>query len=878
MPPESSFFPGERHSARSLRDFPYLLSRHKWKGILYFLAVMIVVIAGTFLATEIYRAEAKLLVRLGRESGFLDPAAPTGQVVSLGQSRESEISAELEILKSRELAIKVVDALGPSVILDDPDDQTLGTNFVQVQIRRIRKSLRAAGQRIWILLEEVKVISPMEDREKAVTKLMKNLGIENQKGNTVLSLSFEGQSPELAQSVLNKLVDLYLQKNITAHRARGSDELLDKQSEDLRTQPAKAEEELKKLKDRTDYASLAEQRKLVLNRISTLQQEAEATQAALAISRAKVAELKKKLTDLPQTQATQETRNSSNHGIELTRSNLYELKRKEQELLSKYSETGKPVKEVRRQIAKAQAQLAKEEASRTEIMRGINTTYQQLNLALLTEMATLSYLESKDQAVNTQLEVAQGEIKALTDAGGRMPDLERGLALGGMKTSKHAENLEQARTDQDLELHKISNISVVQAARASEEPVKPRKALIIVLGFLLAILGGIGLIFFSEYRDHSLKTSQEAEAKFNIPVITSIPGLKKTGSTNVREFLADRMVPIPQEPLRPGKVRSPEIAPHSHFQKSLGVAKPKDSKRPRARVIRRPAPLYIGGALALGLIVYLGWGFLLSHLPPAIFKPGRTPIVVADKSVVPGSERKVESPANVVPATPEEKKAAVPEPPQPIGDVSPPKVGKKAESGIEAKPVAGVTPPQVVTEPKGEAQPSGKAEPKPAAMVETKQEPKPEIKAEAKGEARFRKAIGVVEGGTLYSIARAYYHQANTTLIDYILEFNPGIENIHQLPANQKIRIPEIREETLLMQSPDGSWKIHLGTHVNQEIARRYRGEPLLKGKEIEIIKRQVSPQDVWYRVFAKKFDTQEEGLKKIQKLRKKGLLAALKD
>ena len=192
--------------------------------------------------------------------------------------------------------------------------------------------------------------------------------------------------------------------------------------------------------------------------------------------------------------------------------------------------------------------------------------------------------------------------------------------------------------------------------------------------------------------------------------------------------------------------------------------------------------------------------------------------------------------------------------------------------------MAEVTPPQVIAEPKGEAQPAAKAEPKPPATVETKEEPKPEIKAEARGEARFRKAIGVVEGGTLYSIARAYYHQANTTLIDYILEFNPGIENIHQLPAKQKIRIPEIREETLLMQSPDGSWKIHLGTHVNQEIARRYRGEPLLKGKEIEIIKRQVSPEDIWYRVFAKKFDTREEGLKKIQKLRKKGLLAALKD
>ena len=862
MPPESSFFPGERHPARSLRDFPYLLSRHKWKGILYFLVVMIVVIAGTFLATEIYRAEAKLLVRLGRESLSLDPATATRQVVSLGQSRESEISAELEILKSRELAIKVVDALGASVILDDPDEQTLGTNFVQDQIRRIRKSLRAAGQRIWILLEEMKVISPMEDREKAVTKLMKNLAVETQKDNTVLSLSFEGQTPGLAQGVLNKLVDLYLEKNITAHRARGSDELLDKQ-------PAKAEEELKKLKDRSDYASLPEQHKLILNRISTLQQEAEATQAALAISRAKIGELKKKLTDLPQTQATRETRSSSDHGIELTRSKLYELKRKEQELLSKYSETAKPVKKVRRQIAEAQAQLAKEETSRTEVMRGINTTYQQLNLALLTEMATLSYLESKDQAVKTQLEVAQGEIKDLTDAGGRMPDLERGLALGEMKSSKQAENLEQARTDPAVGMNTISNISVVQAAAASEEPVKPRKALIIVLGFLLAILGGIGLIFFCEYREHSIKTSQEVEAKFNIPVLASIPGSKKTGGANVREFLADRMVPIPQEPLRPGKVFSPEAAMHSHSQKSLGVSKPKDSKRPRPRVIWRPAHLYIGGALALGLIVYLGWGFFLSHLPPAIFKPGDAPIVVADRSVIPSSERKVESLANVVPATPS---------PQPIGDVSPPKVGEKAEPKIEAKPAAEVTPPQVVAEPKGEPQPAVKAEPKPAAMVETKQEPKPEIKAEARGEARFRRVIGVVEGGTLYSIARAHYHQANTTLIDYILEFNPGIENIHQLPANQKIRIPEIREETLLMQSPDGSWKIHLGTHVNQGIARRYGKEPLLKGKEIEIIKRQVSPEDVWYRVFAKKFDTREEGLKRIQKLRKKGLLAALKD
>ena len=208
------------------------------------------------------------------------------------------------------------------------------------------------------------------------------------------------------------------------------------------------------------------------------------------------------------------------------RSRLYELKLKEQELLSKYTETSIPVQEVRRQIAEAQALLAKEEPTRTDVTTGINTTHQQLDLAMLSEMATLSSLEAKTRVVNDQLNAARGEVKAINETELRLVTLQRELALQDTKYRKYSENREQARIDQALETGKISNISVIQQASASMKPVKPRKALNLALGFFLGIFGGLGLAFFSEYLDHSIKTPQDVVEKVKLQLLASIPYLK----------------------------------------------------------------------------------------------------------------------------------------------------------------------------------------------------------------------------------------------------------------------------------------------------------------------------------------------------------------
>lgn len=101
---------------------------------------------------------------------------------------------------------------------------------------------------------------------------------------------------------------------------------------------------------------------------------------------------------------------------------------------------------------------------------------------------------------------------------------------------------------------------------------------------------------------------------------------------------------------------------------------------------------------------------------------------------------------------------------------------------------------------------------------------------------------------------------------------NPEVTNPHRLFVNQKIRLPVITEESLILKTSEGTFKIQLGTFLKPEYIGFLRGEPALKGKEIEIISWKVPSGETWYRAIAGTFETREESLKIIHDLKEKGL------
>lgn len=66
-------------------------------------------------------------------------------------------------------------------------------------------------------------------------------------------------------------------------------------------------------------------------------------------------------------------------------------------------------------------------------------------------------------------------------------------------------------------------VSVKQVAEPASVPARPRVALNMALGALVGLVLGIGLAFFIEYLDTSIKTMEDVEALLGVPVLAIIP-------------------------------------------------------------------------------------------------------------------------------------------------------------------------------------------------------------------------------------------------------------------------------------------------------------------------------------------------------------------
>lgn len=80
-----------------------------------------------------------------------------------------------------------------------------------------------------------------------------------------------------------------------------------------------------------------------------------------------------------------------------------------------------------------------------------------------------------------------------------------------------------AAEQSDLAIPKTGMVEVIRRAEPAKKPVRPNKTLNIALGVVVGLVVGIGLAFFIEYLDTSVKTIDEVERAFQVPVLGVIP-------------------------------------------------------------------------------------------------------------------------------------------------------------------------------------------------------------------------------------------------------------------------------------------------------------------------------------------------------------------
>jgi capsular exopolysaccharide synthesis family protein len=80
------------------------------------------------------------------------------------------------------------------------------------------------------------------------------------------------------------------------------------------------------------------------------------------------------------------------------------------------------------------------------------------------------------------------------------------------------------------------NVWVVEKAEKPASPVKPRKSLNILLGIIVGLFGGIGLAFFIEYLDNTIKSPEDVETRLGLPVLGVVP-LLESKDENIEEII-----------------------------------------------------------------------------------------------------------------------------------------------------------------------------------------------------------------------------------------------------------------------------------------------------------------------------------------------------
>jgi len=498
----------------SIRDILDVVFRHKFKLVLFCTLVVVAVVAYNLMAAPVYRSEAKVLIRRGRENVSVDPSVE-GSVAALVRNGESEVYSELAVLKSRQLTEMVVDALGAEAFLGCPSrgvaagrgpSQVLGG--IQAKAAEIVAGLATS--------------SPLTPREAAVKRLAENTAVEVERKSNIITVSFEAQDRDLAHDALDRLVTLYQDRHIEIHAAKADPGFFEGQVNDLKAKLTAAEEHLAAFRREHGVSSLDLQTEALLAQTRDLEGMIDDASAKMNASQAQVAALEEALEGESQTVELSRITGVTNWAADDYKKRLADLRLEEADLAARYSDSYRPLVELRERIDQLEATLADEGDTHTQVTTGINENREKLELELDRQRAEFDAQEARLTSLTARLGNYEGRHAGLAAQKVELESLERDVKLAEDEYRKYRDNWEESKISVALDKKEVSNVSLVQPATKPLDPVRPKKARNIALGVLLGLLGGIGLAFSLDYLDDSLKKDSDVMRRLGLPVLASI--------------------------------------------------------------------------------------------------------------------------------------------------------------------------------------------------------------------------------------------------------------------------------------------------------------------------------------------------------------------
>ena len=448
--------------------FVQFLKKRGWIMVAGLALGCAVALAVNVTSRRLYTALARVEIVPDRADEF---RVSTVQEIGMGMDDAEKLDTEIEVLKSRSMALRVVQALQ---LNSNPD-------FMPLQ-----------NGKPWDL-------SVPKNREVFINVLQGSVNIVRRGHTSILDISVVSTKPALASLIANTLVDSYIERtfqdnfNATA-RISG---WLNSELNNLKTNLQQSQNQMINYQKDLGLVGIDPKDSVMVATLEEMNKQLADAEINRMMKEAEVRALKSAQPDVLDAAAI------TDPALQATRQQLAQLRSQYTSMAQTYGPAYPPLKSLKAQIdqmERSREQLETAQRARAE---------KELEAATANEKMLRDRLTAQEQEVygngekGAQLEFARSEYEAnrlLYDG------LQQKLQEAGIMAGLHS-----------------TSIHIIDSADTPTGPSSPRKHFNLAIGLSAGFLLGLALALVLEAMDTNLKTMTDIERTLQLPLLAAIP-------------------------------------------------------------------------------------------------------------------------------------------------------------------------------------------------------------------------------------------------------------------------------------------------------------------------------------------------------------------
>ena len=485
-----------------LYDYIEVLLRRKLVVIIFFVTLVATVAISTYNMTPIYESNTTILIE------EKEPWEGTNILTEFTGLKPSKVQTEIEVIKSRTIAEKVVRKLQHDINIFDTSKNLNPqiTNLI-VPDKLINKTLTVKFQD----KEKFFVTDNNSDKDgvigsgsighpftsskgvsftikdahagngasfkikknsfySSVNKLMSSTSVTPIKNTNVVKISTQDSNKQMAADMANSIVEFYREHDVKARSQQASQviQFVDKQ---LGTVQGKVDESLSSLADyksKTNVTDLSEGTKAIIRNVTDL----EKSKAQFIVEEYQVSSLNEEIQRKASSVSPSALSILNDPVVEGMINKLSTLEGNKQSLLADYTEKHPQVVALSAEINELRK---KAHSSIVNILKSLNT---------------------RIESLSSQIERFKSQLRELPEKEKKLADLTRNVEVN---SALHKFLMEKQNEANIMSASTLSQTQIVDEAVPSLKPVKPNTVFNIMLSIIVGLVGGIGLAFFIDY-------------------------------------------------------------------------------------------------------------------------------------------------------------------------------------------------------------------------------------------------------------------------------------------------------------------------------------------------------------------------------------------